>query len=126
MEYDNTIVPMVIDNQYKNYDRIVLYGRMYNPASSHYDILGQTVVNCDRCRKVGIPISYGIPNENFDICVDCYNVVYNNMQQIGKVHGDIYKAPFVPQDDPLTLEAVWYALLRFHLSKENVKALQGE
>ena len=58
---------------------IVMRGKLYNPASSHYPIQGSYLsheVSCDRCHAQ-IDVSIGIDNK--DLCLDCVAFVKSKL-----------------------------------------------
>jgi hypothetical protein len=62
-----------------NYIDIIKHGKLYFPASSHYDM--NTIVVCNRCYKNDLQICIGY--EDKDICLECAEkIVYNNKNKI--------------------------------------------
>lgn len=53
-----------------NLDYFYKYGIFYNPASKHYNVGGNTSVQCDLCKKKSLPKSVGY--NQFDLCIECY------------------------------------------------------
>ena len=56
-----------------NFQDVVLYGKFYYPASSHYGSHTTNVV-CDRCGKTGLVSSIGY-RDNMDLCLNCADIV---------------------------------------------------
>jgi hypothetical protein len=59
-----------------SYDEIVIRGKYYYPATSHYygkDTLLTRVVECDRCHKKNIPACIGL--DDADLCLECAAII---------------------------------------------------
>lgn len=79
-----------------NFEEIVVNGKYYYPANSHYN--NDVTVICDRCYKSDLVSSIGY--NNLDLCLKCADIVSGLIKR-KEQSNEISQTPYY-RDEPLT------------------------